>query len=39
MKTYKFGLANSDRIIEIVADSFEEAKRLFREQMQAEGLV
>jgi hypothetical protein len=39
MKTYKFGLANSDRVIEIVANSFDEAKRLFREQMQAEGLV
>ena len=29
MKTYKFGLANSNRVIEIVANSFDEAKRLF----------
>jgi hypothetical protein len=39
MKTYKFGLANSDRVIEIVANSLVEAKRLFREQLQAERLV
>ncbi len=39
MKTYKFGLTNSDRVIEITASSLKEAKRLFREQLQAEGLL
>lgn len=39
MKTYRFGLPNSDRVIEIVAESLKEAKRLFRQQLQAEGLV
>jgi hypothetical protein len=39
MKTYKFGLVNSDRVIEIVAASFAEAKALFKAQMRAEGLV
>jgi hypothetical protein len=39
MKTYRFGLANSDRVIEIVASSFAEAKKLFKAQMRAEGLA
>jgi hypothetical protein len=39
MKTYKFGLANSDRVIEIVASNFAQAKALFKAQMRAEGLV
>jgi hypothetical protein len=39
MKTYRFGLANSDRVIEIIATTFAEAKALFRAQMRAEGLV
>jgi hypothetical protein len=39
MKTYKFGLANSDRVIEIIAETFTEAKALFRAQMRAEGLL
>ena len=39
MKTYRFGLSNSDRVIEIVALSFAEAKALFKAQIRAEGLV
>jgi len=39
MKTYRFGLANSDRVVEIVAATFAEAKALFRAQMRAEGLL
>lgn len=39
MKTYRFGLPNSDRVIEIVASSFKEARALFRAQIIAEGLV
>ena len=39
MKTYKFGLADSDRVIEIVATTFAEAKALFRAQLRAEGLL
>jgi hypothetical protein len=39
MRTYKFGLPNSDRVIEIVAATFAEAKALFKAQMRAEGLV
>jgi hypothetical protein len=39
MKTYRFGLANSDRVIEIVAATFAEAKALFKAQIRAEGLV
>jgi hypothetical protein len=39
MKKYRFGLANSDRVIEIVASSFAEAKKLFKAQMKAEGLA
>ena len=31
MRTYKFGLANSDRVIEIVAATFTEAKKLNEE--------
>jgi hypothetical protein len=30
MKKYRFGLANSDRVIEIVAATFAEAKALFK---------
>jgi hypothetical protein len=39
MKTYKFGLPNSDRIIEIIAENFTEAKALFKAQLRAEGLL
>jgi len=39
MKTYKFGLPNSDRVIEIVAANFKEARALFRAQLIAEGLA
>lgn len=39
MKTYRFGLPNSDRVIEITANSFREARALFKAQLQAEGLV
>jgi hypothetical protein len=39
MKTYKFVLSNSDRVIEIVAATFAEAKKLFKAQMRAEGLA
>ena len=39
MRTYKFGLAGSDRVIEIVATTFAEAKKLFKAQLRAEGLV
>lgn len=39
MKTYKFSLPNSDRVIEIVASSFKEARALFRAQLVAEGLA
>jgi hypothetical protein len=39
MKTYRFGLANSDRVIEIVAATFTEAKALFKAQVKAEGLA
>jgi hypothetical protein len=39
MRTYKFGLSNSDRVIEIVAATFAEAKKLFKAQMRAEGLA
>ena len=39
MKTYRFGLGDSDRVIEIVASSFAEAKKLFRDQLRAEGLL
>jgi hypothetical protein len=39
MRTYRFGLPNSDRVVEIVATTFTEAKNLFRAQMRAEGLI
>jgi hypothetical protein len=39
MKTYRFGLANSDRVVEIVAATFAEAKKLFKAQLRAEGLA
>jgi hypothetical protein len=39
MKTYKFNISNSDRVIEIVAATFTEARALFRAQMRAEGLA
>lgn len=39
MKTYTFGLPNSDRIITIQANNLQEALRLFREQLKAEGLA
>jgi hypothetical protein len=39
MRIYRFGLTNGNRVIEIVASSLKEAKRMFREQLQAEGLV
>lgn len=39
MRTYRFGLPNSDRVIEITANSFLEARALFRAQLQAEGLL
>jgi hypothetical protein len=39
MKTYRFGLANSSRVIEIVAATFTEAKNLYRAQLRAEGLA
>lgn len=38
MKTYNFGLPNSDRVITIQANSFREALQLFRAQLKAEGL-
>jgi hypothetical protein len=39
MKTYKFGLSNSDRVIEIIAATFAEAKALFKAQIRAENLA
>ena len=39
MRTYRFGLQNSDRVIEIVAQTFTEARALFRAQLSAEGLL
>jgi hypothetical protein len=39
MKTYRFGLGNSDRVIEIVAASFAEAKALFKAQVKSENLA
>ena len=39
MRTYRFGLQGSDRVIEIVAATFIEAKALFRAQLSAEGLL
>jgi hypothetical protein len=39
MKTYRFGLPNSDRVIEITAENFTRARQLFRAQMRAEGLA
>lgn len=36
MKTYKFNVSNPDRVIEIVAASFAEAKALLKAQLQAE---
>jgi hypothetical protein len=39
MRTYKFGLPNSDRVIEIIAKTFTEAKNLYRAQLKAEGLL
>ena len=39
MKTYQFGLPDSDRIVTIVAASFREALKQFREQMRIEGLA
>lgn len=39
MKTYHFGLPNSDRTITITAASFREARRMFIAQLRAEGLV
>jgi hypothetical protein len=39
MRTYKFGLPNSDRVIEIIATTFTEAKALFKAQLRAEGLL
>lgn len=39
MKTYKFVLGNSNRVIEIVAASFAEAKALFKAQLRSENLA
>jgi hypothetical protein len=39
MRTYKFGLPNSGRVIEIVAATFAEAKKLFKAQLRAENLA
>lgn len=39
MKTYRFGILNSTRIVEIVASSFAEAKASLKAQMRAEGLA
>ena len=39
MRTYRFGLPNSDRVIEIIAENFTKAKNLYREQLKAEGLL
>ena len=39
MRTYRFGLPNSDRVIEIIATTFTEAKNLYRAQLKAEGLL
>jgi hypothetical protein len=39
VRTYRFGLQGSDRVIEIVAASLTEAKQLLREQLLAEGLL
>lgn len=39
MKTYRFGLPNSDRVIEIVASNFTEAKSKFKQQLIDEGLL
>jgi hypothetical protein len=39
MKTYQFGLPNSDRVITITANSFKEARKLFIAQLRAESLV
>jgi len=39
MRIYRFGLPNSDRVIEITASTFTEAKKLYRAQLKAEGLL
>ncbi|CAB4137835.1 hypothetical protein UFOVP328_100 [uncultured Caudovirales phage] len=39
MRTYRFGLPNSDRVIVIVAENFTKAKNLYRAQLEAEGLL
>jgi hypothetical protein len=39
MRTYKFGLPNSDRVIEIVAGTFNEARAKFKQQLINEGLL
>jgi hypothetical protein len=39
MRTYRFGLPDSDRVIEIVAENFTEARKLFKAQLRAEGLL
>jgi len=39
MKTYKFNISNSDRVIEIVAATLTEAKVLLRAQLRAENLA
>jgi hypothetical protein len=39
MRTYRFGLPNSDRVIEIIAATFTEAKNLYRAQLKTEGLL
>jgi hypothetical protein len=39
MKTYQFGLPDSDRVITITAATFKEARKMFIAQLRAEGLV
>jgi len=39
MRTYKFGIPGTDRVIEIVAATFTEARAKFKAQLIAEGLL
>ena len=39
MRTYRFSLPNSDRVIEILATTFTEARAKFKQQLIDEGLL
>ena len=39
MKTYNFGLPNSDEVITVTAENFNQAMRLFKEELRKRGIL